>query len=102
MAQGGPSPYWALLATVIVLFGAKYRVIAVTDKQVHVFKQSMWKAGQPKELLSSHPAGTILSVSEAKLWGKLHLGGERLWVHRRFHGDVSQANVASQNAATQR
>ena len=99
MAQGGPSPYWALLTTLVVLFGAKYRVIVVTDKQVHVFKQSMWKAGQPKGLLASLPAGTTLNVSNAKLWGKLHVNGERLWVHRRFHGDVASANRWSKHAA---
>lgn len=99
MAQGGPSPYWALLATFIVLFGAKYRVIAVTDRQVHVFKQSIWKAGQPKALLASLPAGTPINVSDGKLWCRLEINGERLWVHRRFQKDARQAHRESQHAA---
>lgn len=95
VAQSGPSPYWSLVSTLIVLFGAKYRVVVATDRGLHVFKMSTWKSGQPKELLYSLPAGEQLSIPDAKLWAKVSTGSEDLWVHRRFFDDVSLVNQAS-------
>ena len=35
-----------------------------------------------------------MNLIEGKLWGKITVGGERTWVHKRFHKDVQAADAA--------
>lgn len=100
--QTGPNPMWVLVSFWIVFFGQKLRVIAVTDQgTVHVYKMSFWKMGQPKELLYSLPAGTRLMLpNQGPIRAKLPLGEEKIWIHRRFYGDLEAADRQSTRMAT--
>jgi hypothetical protein len=93
-AQVGPNP-WMIpaIGPILVVFLSKIRVIAVTDRAVLVFNSSKLTA-KPTALLQRLPRQTRLGPIEGKLWGKITVGGERTWVHKRFHKDVQAADAA--------
>ena len=93
-AQVGPNP-WIVPAfgPIIVAIVSKFRVIAVTDRAVLVLKSSKLTV-KPTELLHRLPRQTRLGPIEGKIWGKITVGGERTWVHKRFHKDVQAADAA--------
>ena len=78
----------------IVLLGQP-RTIVVTDRAVVVLRQS--KASlTPKGVLARLPRNTRIGPVSG-LWAKTELNGQRLWIHRRFHKDVTAADAALGN-----
>jgi hypothetical protein len=94
MSQAGPSPYWSFL-TYLIYFKVKPRVIVVTDRRILVLPAgrmvpSKPAAGEPIAVLPRQtPLGPV-----SGLWATMNLGGEKLWVHRRFHKDIAAADAA--------
>lgn len=92
LAQSGPSPYWSLLSSLIVVFAAGYRTIVVTDRAYVILRNGRLSGTRPKAVASrqdrevrlGHPTG---------LWGSITLD-RRYWVHKRFHKDVRAADDA--------
>lgn len=94
MAQTGPTPWLAgAIGAVIYMFIAKYKVVAVTDRAIVMLKAGAFSPSKPKEVLARLPR-TRIGKPEAKVWGKIELGGERHWVHRRFFGDIEAADAS--------
>ncbi len=93
LGQTGPSPWWVMVTWLILIFGAKYRVVAVTDRAIRVFSASGWVPSKPKELIQTLPLNTTMS-NPSGLWAKVNIGSEEMWVHKRFHGDVNSARAA--------
>lgn len=91
-AQGGLNPY-LLFLTYLLFFWMKYVIVVVTDRRILLFKASALATTKPKELLGEFPRETRLGQVSG-LWGKIELGGERYFVHRRFHKDVQAADAA--------
>jgi hypothetical protein len=96
LAQSGPSPYWSFLSAWIVVFTAGYATVAVTDRAIVVLRNGRLTGSQPKSPLARVPLQPLGRPSG--LWGQVHLGGTRYWVHKRFHKDVEAGNAASSNA----
>jgi hypothetical protein len=92
MGQTGPSPYFALLSYWIMLFGAKYRIVAVTDRSTVVWSAGGMMPAKPKAILARGPRAP-LSVT-GSLWGKVQIGPETMWVHKRFHKDIEAASAS--------
>jgi hypothetical protein len=46
---------------------------------------------KPKSLLGTLPQHTQLGPVSGR-WGQLNLLGERHWVHKRFHSDITTAD----------
>ncbi len=92
MARGGPNPMWGLL-TAWVAFAAKYRIVAVTDRGVVVFKAGSFVPTKPSVLLGRSPRHVFGPVSG--VWAKCTVGPEQLWVHKRFHKDVEAADAGT-------
>ena len=90
LAQSGPSPYFILLAFIIILIGARYAVVVVTDRAIVVFRAGVFTPSFPKRVVARLPRGTWLG-DPSGLWGKIQLD-RRYWVHKRFHKDVRAAN----------
>ncbi len=94
MGQVGPSPYWSFL-TYLIYFKVKPRLIVVTDSRILVLPSgkmtpSKPTAGEPIAVLPRQtPIGPV-----SGLWSAINLGGEKIWVHKRFHKDVSAADAA--------
>ncbi len=91
LGQTGPNPMWILL-TYLVFFKMKYRIFAVTDRALHVFDASMWSPAKPRALIATLPRERL--DSPKGLWAKMMIGGERYWVHKRFHKDIAASNEA--------
>lgn len=94
MGQTGPSPYFALLSYLIVLFGGKYYVFVVTDQSITVLRASKWIPSKPK---SDNPEAVLPRATQlgpmSGLWGQTNALGQRVWVHKRFHKDVNAADA---------
>lgn len=95
LAQTGPTPWLAgAFGALIYMFIAKYRIIVVTDRQILVLTSGAFSPSKPKEVSQRLPRNTKLGPFTAKVWGKVEIGGERHWVHRRFRADVEAADTA--------
>jgi hypothetical protein len=92
-AQTGPNPNFMFL-TYLVVFWAKYFVIAVTDRRIVVFRAPLFSPAKPRELVASYPRESRLGDAKGALWGSVQLGDKKYWVHRRFRKDVLEADSA--------
>jgi hypothetical protein len=90
LAQSGPYPYFILLAFIIILIGARYAVVVVTDRAIVILRAGVFTPTFPKRVVARLPRGTWLG-DPSGLWGKIQLD-RRFWVHKRFHKDVRAAN----------
>jgi hypothetical protein len=95
LAQSGPSPYWIFLSSLVVLFGAGYVIVVVTDRALVVLRAGRMSPSFPKRVHSRGPRTVWLDQPHG-LWGKVHLD-RRYWVHKRFHKDVAAANAMLQS-----
>lgn len=94
MAQTGPSPWFAALTWLIVLFGgAKYYVVVFTDRSIVVLRASMLMASKPKEFVGRLPREVRVG-DVSGLWAKTNMLGEKAYVHKRFHKDLKAADQA--------
>jgi hypothetical protein len=92
VCQTGPSP-WFFLLTYLTIFWIKYRMVAVTNDGIYVLEGSKFTGGtKPKSLVGTMPRQTQLGPVSG-MWGQLNLLGERHWVHKRFHKDVTAADA---------
>lgn len=97
LAQSGPSPYWSLLSAWITLIGAKYGMVAVTDRGIVVLRNGRLRSTFPNKLVARAPF-SALQGEPGGLWGEIYIDGKRYWVHRRFHKDVAAAYQFIQTA----
>lgn len=86
------SPYWAIL-TYLVLFFNKYRVVAATDRRILVCDTARLTTAKVKGVRAAHPRSTRIGPPSG-LWWKCESLGEKMYVHKRFHKDVEQADAA--------
>ena len=102
VCQTGPSP-WFFLLTYLTIFWIKYRLVAVTQDGIYVLEGSKLTGGaKPKSLVGTIPRATQLGPVSG-VWGQINLLGERHWVHKRFHKDVTATDAeAGFTAAPQR
>lgn len=99
LAQSGPSPYWSLLSAWITIIGAKYGMVAVTDRSIVVLRNGRFRNTFPNRVVLRTPMNAMRGEPSG-LWGQIHIGDTRYWVHRRFHKDVTAAYQFIQLAAT--
>jgi hypothetical protein len=97
--QSGPNPWWAAVWgwLVMVATGSFSYVTVVTTGRANVVLRNtrMFRFRSAAVLFrgAREPLG-----DPAGIWGKISVGGERYWVHRRFHHDVRLANDLLPNA----
>ena len=94
MAQGGPSPYWSFL-TYLIYFAVKPRIVVVTNQRILVIPAGRMSPSKPTAQTAANvlPRQTPLGPVSG-LWAATNVGGEKLWVHKRFHKDVISADAA--------
>ena len=91
LAQTGPSPWFAALSWLIVLFGAKYYVVVATDRNIVLLNASAWVPSKVKGVDRRLPRSTRFGPLSG-LWGKSQALGATTHIHKRFHGDVEVAD----------
>jgi hypothetical protein len=89
-AQTGPNPLWVgAFGVLLHLFGTRFRLVVVTDRNILLLRSGLLSAARPRELERRVPREPL--AFDGKAWGKVVVDGERHWVHRRFRKDVAAA-----------
>ena len=94
MSQTGVSPWFIpVFGAWIALIINKYRVVAVTDRNLVVFRAGKLVASKIK---STPPERLPLQPIEVagKLWGTATLSGTKHYIHRRFFADCAAVTAA--------
>ncbi len=75
----------------------RFRVVAVTDVGIHVYSARMWRACNPKRLLSSHQLDAMIERPRKpfSLAHEIVVGDRRLWVTVAWGRDLSAAMAAT-------
>jgi len=92
--QSAPSFLFFIItyATGLTVFWNRYRCVLVTRNAIYVLESSSLSGGgRPRRLLATLPRRTQLGPVSGR-WARLSMLGERCWVHRRFHGQITAAD----------
>ena len=88
---------FAAVAGPVPWFAWRYRVVAVTDKRVHLYTAGLWRVCEPKRLIATLPPGTALVSERVFYYEKVRFGEEQLWVFPAHQEFLLDAIVASGN-----
>lgn len=97
MARGlaGEAPWLALpwlpiggIAGIAAVLVTTRRVVLVTDRAVLVPACGGSGPARPKRVVARLPDGTRVGPLSGT-YAKVALGGERLWIHKKFHGGAT-------------
>ncbi|MEU6380314.1 hypothetical protein [Streptomyces sp. NPDC046909] len=108
-AQGGINPWFQVVFFLVALIGLRIvtggllggalgglagallvnafitrRLVLVTDRAVVVLEYGQFGGVKPKRVLARLPMGTGIGPLSGT-WAQIELGGERLWVHKKWH-----------------
>jgi hypothetical protein len=93
LAQTGPSPWLAIL-TYLIFFAVKRRIVVATDRAIVIVKAGALSGTSAKEVIGRLPRATRIGPLSG-IWAKAQLGTEKVYIHKRFHGDVARADAAA-------
>ena len=91
-AASAANPMWSLLSYWIIIVKDAYRAIAVTDRRIIVFRTSRLRFTKFKRVERVLPRATRLGEPSGLNWRTDALG-ETMWINKRFHKDVRQADA---------
>lgn len=91
------SQWFALISIWIIVFTNAYRVVVVTDKRILVCRSGRFRMSPVNEVLTELPRPTQIGPASG-LWFKTETLGERLYIHKRFHKDVAEADARAEIA----
>jgi hypothetical protein len=86
------SQYYALLSTLIIILSDAYRVVVVTDKRILVCRSGRFRMTPVKHAIAELPRNQRIGPASG-LWWRCGTLGEPLYIHRRFHKDVTAADA---------
>jgi hypothetical protein len=86
------SQYYALLSTLIIVLSDAYRVVVVTDERILVCRSGRFRMSPVKDVIRELPRTTRIGPPRG-LWWRCETLGERLYIHKRFHKDVTAADA---------
>lgn len=86
------SQYYALLSTLIIILSDAYRVVVVTDKRILVCRSGRFRMTPVKHPVAELPRNTRIGPPRG-LWWRCETLGELLYIHKRFHKDVTAADA---------
>ena len=74
----------------------RHRVVAVSDRAIHVFTAKPWRRCDPGRLLSTHPLGAIVErpPQPLALAHEIVIGDRRLWVTVAWDDELATAMAA--------
>lgn len=87
------SQYFALVSIWIIIISNAYRVVAVTDRRILVFRSGRFRMTPVKALERELPRQTRIGPASG-LWWRCESLGPKLYIHKRFHKDVTAADAA--------
>lgn len=80
-----------VFATVAVLSMSRYRLLGFTDSDIVVMRTRALRPAKPVERLDRVERFQPFNV-RGSAWGQIEVGSERLWVHRRYHRHLDEAD----------
>ena len=86
------SAWFALISYWIIILRNAYRVVVVTDQRILVCKSGRFRITPVKEVLHEAPRNTPIGPASG-LWHKCETLGEPLYIAKRFHKDVAEADA---------
>jgi hypothetical protein len=86
------SAYFALISIWIIIASNAYRAVIVTDRRILVCHSGRFTMSPVKAVIAEFPRETRLGEPDG-LWWPMTALGTKLYVHRRFHKDVRQADA---------
>lgn len=90
----GTNPMWSLLSYWIIIAKDANRAVVVTDRRIILAKTSRARWSKFKEIVAEVPRSTKLGEPSGMNW-KNETFGQPIWIHKRFHKDVREADVAA-------
>jgi len=81
-----------VFATAAVLTMSRYRLLALTDADIVVMRTRALRPAKPVELLDRIERTAPFDI-RGSAWGQIVVGDEKLWVHRRYHGHLEEADA---------
>ena len=85
------SQWFALLSYWIIILSNAYRVIVVTDRRILVCRSGRFRMTPVREVLRELPRSTRIGPPKG-LWYRCDSLGEKLYINRRFHKDIREAD----------
>jgi len=82
--------WWILLFGVWFLIKNRYRVVVATDRRIVILAGGVWTTTKVSGVAGELPRATVMGPPSGLWWKSERLGG--LYVHKRFHKDVTQAD----------
>jgi hypothetical protein len=86
------SGYYALLSSLIIILSDAYRVVVVTDQRILVCRSGRVRMTPVKKVIRELPRSTRIGPPSG-LWWRCETLGETVYVHKRFHKDVTAADA---------
>lgn len=79
--------------TGLTMWWIKYRCIVVTPDAIYVLDSARLSGGaKPTSIVGTLPRHTQLGPVSGR-WAQITVLGERHWVHRRFHAEITAADA---------
>ncbi len=99
LTTGLPRVQIAAMMVAFTLLGAalttaRYRVIGITDRAVLLCRARALRPAKPVQLIERLSHGNRFTPT-GTFWGQVQVGPERLWVHRRFHETLANADLSA-------
>lgn len=91
------SQWFALISYWIIIIRNAYRVVVVTDRRILVGRSGRVTTTPIKDIVHEVPRATRIGPASG-LWYKTEALGERLYIHKRFHKDITEADAAIASA----
>ena len=88
------SGWMALISYWIIIIRGAYRVVIATDRRILVCKSGRMRMTPVNEVLREGPRATLIGPPSG-LWYRTDALGERLYIHKRFHKDIREADALS-------
>ncbi len=82
----------AVFALVAIVTMSRYRLLAITESEIVVFRTRAWRPSKPVEQINQLERSAPFAVNKAA-WSPIIVGDERLWVHKRYHGHLDDADA---------
>ena len=86
------SVWWAVVSVWIIVLQAPYRVVVVTDRRILVCRSGRFRTTAVNDVLGEFARSTRLGPATG-LWYKCTALGAPLYIAKRFHKDIEQADA---------
>jgi hypothetical protein len=87
------SQWFSLISYWIIIFRNSYRVVVVTDRRILVCRSGRFRTTPVNDVVAEVPRDTRIGPPHG-LWYRCESLGDRLYIHKRFHKDITTADAA--------